>query len=77
MAVNYAPLFAFQFVFRLSMCRRRKFGIFITRNFCDIFFIWFVVVHKENVEKLETEAKEKHDKEWEGNDPKVENFKHA
>ena len=26
----------------------------------------FYIAHKENVEKLEAEAKEKHDKEWEG-----------
>jgi hypothetical protein len=33
--------------------------------FCLIYYELFVA-HKENVEKLESEAKEKHDKEWEG-----------
>ncbi len=33
--------------------------------FC-LFHYEFIVAHKENIEKLETEAKEKHDKEWEG-----------
>ena len=31
-----------------------------------ILFCGILIAHKENVEKLETEAKEKHDKEWEG-----------